>query len=1000
LVTSDAAGSGIIGGTTLGSNGSAFFKLIGTDFITFDGFTIQELYTGATQNLKMQYGFELVRSSDTDGCKNVTISNCVINMQQSNVSSCGIATLNVNAVHTTTNPTTLSGRHENMSVQGCTISNSFNGMYFGGYASASPYDLYDNSYNIGTTSGNTLVNIGSGLGTTNTSTHYGIYGIYLDSVKINNNTIRINTGTNGATSYGMFLSAGLNSFVDIIGNTVSDTAGGLTNQVSGIACTMGGTGTSNVVNINNNVVQYCTAVNATTSNGYYIYIQANPFTLNMMGNTVRDNVIGGGATATGTGSQYGIYITASNTTTGATYNLSNNIVKKLLRFQSAAGAGSTYGIYMPGGGATTSINGNTVDSLYNSSTTGTLAGIYFSPIVTLVNVYNNTVSNLSKLTGSTTASLYGIYQSSSSATSNNYSNNVFNLSHNGTTGSIYGYYNNSSGTVAENVYNNTMHNFSSITSGVMIGIIASTGGSPIKDVYGNTVYNLIHSGTGQTGGIQVNYTATANVYKNKVYNIQTLNTASLPAAYGMLLNASFATVTYNVYNNMVSELYAPLSGTGLGVLGIWVNGGTAANLTYNTLHMDSTSTGTNFGAYGFYIAGTTIATLKNNILINKTVPVGTGSNLGIFKAATAFYDTISSNNNNIYVTPGAANFIYYDGTNTYQTFAEFQTRVAPAENNSFTENSPFINTSTHPYNVHLSTTTPTMCESRGQRILAPIAITDDFDGDKRWGESGYTGTGTAPDVGADEGNFIPLNPNLALNLKVYLEGFWSGTAQVVDTATVYLANATTPYALVDSAKVVLSTSGTASPSFTKVSTGSYYIVVKHRNHLETWSALPQSFVGGTPLSYDFTTAAAQAYGSNMKQAGSVWVLFGGDADRNGSIDADDIILFAQQFSNLGYLSCDFNGDGDVNASDVIIISQNFSKIKIVPGIAPSSPVSLKNKKIQTEDNVKSNINKTNISKVVVNKTVDSKTVVINKTMMKAIIDNIIDKTIDKTNSDK
>jgi len=232
LVTSDAAGSGIIGGTTLGSNGSAFFKLIGTDFITFNGFTIQELYTGATQNLKMQYGFELVRSSDTNGCKNVTISNCVINMQQTNISSCGIATLNVNAAHTTTSPTTISGRHENISVQGCTISNSFNGMYFGGYGDLIvPYNLYDNSYNIGTTTGNNLVNIGSGLGATNTNTHYGMYGIYLDSVKINNNTIRVNTGTNGATSYGMFLSAGLNSFVDIIGNTVSDTAGGLTNQI-------------------------------------------------------------------------------------------------------------------------------------------------------------------------------------------------------------------------------------------------------------------------------------------------------------------------------------------------------------------------------------------------------------------------------------------------------------------------------------------------------------------------------------------------------------------------------------------------------------------------------------------------------------------------------------------------------------------------------------------------------------------------------------------------
>jgi hypothetical protein len=200
--------------------------------------------------------------------------------------------------------------------------------------------------------------------------------------------------------------------------------------------------------------------------------------------------------------------------------------------------------------------------------------------------------------------------------------------------------------------------------------------------------------------------------------------------------------------------------------------------------------------------------------------------------------------------------------------------------------------------------------------------------------------------------FTTLLPTLFLNLKVYLEGFWNGTTQVSDTVTVYLANSTT-FALTDTAKVVLSTTGTASMNFNRVTTGSYFIVVNHRNHLETWSKLPQSFVGGTPLSYDFTTAMTQAYGDNMKQVGSVWVLFGGDANADGSIDANDIGIFIGEFGSLGYLRSDFNGDEDVNASDVTIIANNFGLIKITPGVEPLVPEIRKNLKMQLDNSLKS-----------------------------------------------
>ncbi|MFZ4591941.1 MAG: hypothetical protein ACOYN6_13145, partial [Ignavibacteria bacterium] len=96
------------------------------------------------------------------------------------------------------------------------------------------------------------------------------------------------------------------------------------------------------------------------------------------------------------------------------------------------------------------------------------------------------------------------------------------------------------------------------------------------------------------------------------------------------------------------------------------------------------------------------------------------------------------------------------------------------------------------------------------------------------------------------------------------------------------------------------------------------------------SKLPQSFVGGTPLSYDFTTAMTQAFGDNMKQVGTVWVLFGGDANTDGSIDGLDVTLLVPQFGTQGYLAADFDGDLDVTGLDVALFVPNFGMTKVVP----------------------------------------------------------------------
>ncbi|MCB0725280.1 MAG: T9SS type A sorting domain-containing protein [Ignavibacteriae bacterium] len=746
IIQSDAGGSGVVSTASIGSNGDALVKLVGTDYVTFNNISFVEQYTGGTQSLKTEYLVMYVRASGTDGCKGNSVTNCTFEQQKSDIYSACIVSLNIDASGVTTNPTDISGRHESLSVQGCTMNNSSYGMYFLGYSAPSPYDLFDHFYNIGTTTGNTLTNMGS-AGVTNTNGVYGIFGQYHDSIKVNNNTVRVNNGTNNSLLYGIFLTTSLNSSADVVNNTVSDTSGATTGIMGGIAIAMGGTGTDNTVNVMNNRVTNCFRSAVTSGASYFIYLASNPYKLNVTGNTVRDNIIGDGS-STSTGSLYGIYFASSTSTFEAKYTIANNNVENITRNQSTPGSGTTYMIYAPSAAYNTEINNNTVDSIFNNSTTGTTAGIYYGYTAAgMVSVHDNSVSNIFKGLTGTSGTMYGIYQSSSTDTSLHYNNTVSNIVNYGTTATVYGYYNFGSMSVGiEEVYNNTYHDIKTKGSGTCIAMNIATGLSSstiTKNVYGNEVYNIVNDSIGQTGGIRVDYVTYGNIYGNMVYNVvNTQNDASLPAAYGMLLGATIIGANYDVYNNMVSEVYAPISNSALGVLGLWINGGDTANVFYNTIYMDSSSTGTNTGNYALYIAGTTDATLKNNIIINNFTPAGTGGNIGIFKASGVIYNP-ASNNNNVYVPTGALNYFYYDGTTTYATFGAYQTAVAPAETNSFPENSPFMNVATHPYNLDMKTTVATLCEGGAMPIAG---ITTDIHGTTR--------NGTTPDVGADEFNGI------------------------------------------------------------------------------------------------------------------------------------------------------------------------------------------------------------------------------------------------------
>ena len=109
----------------------------------------------------------------------------------------------------------------------------------------------------------------------------------------------------------------------------------------------------------------------------------------------------------------------------------------------------------------------------------------------------------------------------------------------------------------------------------------------------------------------------------------------------------------------------------------------------------------------------------------------------------------------------------------------------------------------------------------------------------------------------------------------------------------------------------------ASPVSFGIAGGSYYIVVKHRNHLAIMSASAADFTSGS-ASYNFTTAQSQAYGTNaMKDlGGGAFGMYAGDTNGNGQVQNDDKNDYWRiQVGTAGYKSADFNLNGQVQNDD-------------------------------------------------------------------------------------
>ena len=739
------------GTLTSGALNDAIFKLIGADWITISGFTMQEnpvnATTAAGTNNMTEWGVALLYVTTTDGAQNDTIQNNTITLNRTYQNTFGIysnSTHSATAVTTSATATTTAGGNSGLKVYGNTISNVNNGVVVVGPTAAADANSGVDIGGAGGAQANSITN----FGTTGTFSSYANVSGTVNGILVRNsvgfnasfNTIASSVGgTTTATLNGIQVPAASNAPTttftnNINSNNISLQSGLTTGALNGITYPSGSASATSILNVNsNNFGTFGHTVAGPSGAITFITVSSTNLTTSISSNT---------------------FTNISLTTTGSVTFISNSIT-------------------VPAGGSQT-INSNSIVTAFNKTGAGGTVTLFTnngsSPATVTEQNNSNNFSNIS-VTGATT--IAGWSSTDGGAPTKTVTGNTFSNWMGGTS-AITGLVVSFSG--SSTVSNNTISNITS--AGAITGISSSSGTETFTQ---NTVHTLSSSGaTTAVTGIANTGGTTKTYSRNKVYNLEnTGGGTTVTLVNGFLV--STAATTINIFNNLIGDLRAPNASFADAVRGLSVTATTtssAINASFNTIYLNATSVGANFGTSGiFHTASTTSTTatltLRNNIVVNTSTP-----NIGGGSITTAAYRRSSgaagnlanygsaSNNNLFYAgTPGSNNLIYDDGLSVATTIIAYKNGVftagtiAPRDSASFTENPPFLSTTGSSATfLHINTGVQTQIESGG----APVSgITDDFDGDTR--------NASTPDIGADEFAGTPLDltgPNITYSPAV------------------------------------------------------------------------------------------------------------------------------------------------------------------------------------------------------------------------------------------
>jgi hypothetical protein len=184
---------------------------------------------------------------------------------------------------------------------------------------------------------------------------------------------------------------------------------------------------------------------------------------------------------------------------------------------------------------------------------------------------------------------------------------------------------------------------------------------------------------------------------------------------------------------------------------------------------------------------------------------------------------------------------------------------------------------------------------------------------------------------------VKIGVNVSINLKMFFEAFYengrlksslnnadgSSDIGLFDTVQIMLYDSMSN-AIVYSIKSIADTGGICQiliPS--AYANNSYYIGIKHRGSIETWTN--SSVLLNNGIIYNFTNAASKAYGANLKDDGTgVFLIYNGDINQDGSVDFNDYpdLDIGSYNGDFGYFATDLNGDASVDFNDYPILDIN------------------------------------------------------------------------------
>ncbi|MFZ1323355.1 MAG: LamG-like jellyroll fold domain-containing protein [Ignavibacteria bacterium] len=195
------------------------------------------------------------------------------------------------------------------------------------------------------------------------------------------------------------------------------------------------------------------------------------------------------------------------------------------------------------------------------------------------------------------------------------------------------------------------------------------------------------------------------------------------------------------------------------------------------------------------------------------------------------------------------------------------------------------------------------------------------------------------EAGSDTGFFsawgIQINNNtnlpFTLDCTSMIEGFYNAVSNLMipDSVRYFLRSSVSPYSIIDSAKTLTDNAGRSYSSFFKAQPGTgFFLALKHRNSIETWSSTVITFDHFTKQSsYNFSNLQTAAFGNNITQVDASpvrFAFFSGDVNQDGTIDLADGSLIDNDAFNFesGYMPTDVNGDGFVDVADGVFADNN------------------------------------------------------------------------------